>query len=57
MIKEWKKAEVVKVNPDSPERCERLSKIESIEFIVEGSVAVNRYGERLGKREGYETLN
>jgi len=107
-LKEWRRAEVVKVNPDSPQRSIRfkvlkegktlimptprlregfliiepekvkppllpeavtikgsfkfgkrlgsvreLEKIGRIDFIVEGSVAVNRKGERLGKGEGY----
>ena len=107
-LKEWREAEVVKVNPDSPQKSIRykalkdgkilvmptprlregflmiepenvkpslfseavtirgsfkfgkrlgsvreLEKIGRIDFIVEGSVAVNRRGERLGKGEGY----
>ncbi|BAA79068.1 conserved hypothetical protein [Aeropyrum pernix K1] len=30
--------------------------VEKIDFVVEGSVAVNRWGERLGKGEGYGDL-
>lgn len=108
-LDEWRRAQVVKVNPDSPQRSVRLRalsegkllvmptprlrqgfilldprdlkpglyskastirgaftygrllpsvdsilrSVERIDFIVEGSVAVNRYGERLGKGEGY----
>ncbi|GAB6148516.1 5-formyltetrahydrofolate cyclo-ligase [Stetteria hydrogenophila] len=32
------------------------SRVERVDFIVEGSVAVNRWGERLGKGEGYGEL-
>ena len=32
------------------------SLVERVDFIVEGSVAVNRWGERLGKGEGYGEL-
>ena len=108
----WRKAGVVKINPDSPQRPVRLRalregktlfmptprlrrgfllldpssipssrfneastirgafrygvlldtvdkllrSVERVEFIVEGSVAVNRWGERLGKGEGYGEL-
>lgn len=105
-LDEWKRARVVKVNPDSPQRWVRmnalregkvlimptprirdgflilkgvdavrastikgafmhgtmlrsvdeLSHIKHIDLIVEGSVAVNAYGERLGKGEGYAEL-
>ncbi|MEM1927166.1 MAG: 5-formyltetrahydrofolate cyclo-ligase [Acidilobaceae archaeon] len=109
---EWRKASVVKVNPDSPQRWVRLRALEegktllmptpriregfvvleprfipahlyerastikgafelgrvlrrvdelsravpSVDLIVEGSVVVNTYGERLGKGEGYGEL-
>jgi 5-formyltetrahydrofolate cyclo-ligase len=33
-----------------------LRSVEKVDFIVEGSVAVNRWGERLGKGEGYGEL-
>lgn len=33
-----------------------IEKIPEIDFIVEGSVAVNEFGERLGKGEGYGEL-
>ncbi|MEM1846886.1 MAG: 5-formyltetrahydrofolate cyclo-ligase [Acidilobaceae archaeon] len=108
----WRRATIVKVNPDSPQRWVRLRSLEegktllmptprlregfiiieprsvppalyervstirgafefgkvlrsvkelskvvsSIDMIVEGSVAVNAYGERLGKGEGYGEL-
>ncbi len=107
----WKKANVVKINPDSPQRSIRLKaleegkklimptpriregfllldpdrisnsefakastikgafrygeklrslkdlrKIENVDFIVEGSVAVNFLGQRIGKGEGYGDL-
>ncbi len=110
-LKEWKEAEIVKINPDSPQRGVRLralkegktllmptpgiregflilnpesipgsklwesvtikgafrfgkklktadeiSGIGRVDFIVEGSVAVNRHGQRLGKGEGYGDL-
>jgi len=111
-LPEWRRAVVVKVNPDSPQRHVRLralvegkilvmptprlregfivldpssiparlyplastirgafrlgvvyksieqlsGKISRVDFIVEGSVAVNRWGERLGKGEGYGEL-
>ncbi len=110
-LKDWKNAEIVKINPDSPQRAVRfnalkdqkivimptprikegfilldpkkipkslysristikgalefgeklktledLSKIENVDLIVEGSVCVNIYGERLGKGEGYGEL-
>ncbi len=108
---EWRRARVVKINPDSPQRpvryralsegktvvmptprlrsgfllldhhrippgrlreastirgafkyatplprVEDLARIGRIDLIVEGSVAVNRWGERLGKGEGYAEL-
>ncbi len=108
----WRRARVVKVNPDSPQRPVRLAalsegkkllmptprlrrgfllldpdsiprqlfsqastikgafkygvlldtidkllrRVDRVDFIVEGSVAVNRWGERLGKGEGYGEL-
>jgi len=110
-INHWKKADVVKINPDSPQKTirmkalkegkrllmptpriregflildpekipesrfseastikgafrygeklrstEHLRKIGSVDFIVEGSVAVNPFGQRLGKGEGYGDL-
>lgn len=111
-LPEWKRAQVVKVNPDSPQRWVRLralvegkillmptprlregfilldpraiprnlldrastirgafefgvklprvedlvERIKRVDFIVEGSVVVNRWGERLGKGEGYGEL-
>ena len=111
-LREWGRARVVKINPDSPQRPLReralsegktvvmptprlrsgfiildprhippnrirwastirgaftlgrvlrsvddiLNAIEGIDLIVEGSVAVNRWGERLGKGEGYGEL-
>jgi len=33
-----------------------LERVDRVDFIVEGSVAVNRWGERLGKGEGYGEL-
>lgn len=33
-----------------------MERLDKIDFIVEGSVAVNRWGERLGKGEGYGEL-
>jgi len=107
---EWKRAKVVKVNPDAPQRPVRrraleegkvlvvpsprlrsgffilrpelvperlygeastiagftrlgkraslreLADLGNVDLIVEGSVAVNRFGERLGKGEGYGEL-
>jgi len=109
-LREWEKAEVVKINPDSPQAPLRqrvledrkllvvpsprltsgfvlldprtipetliktasrlhgalklgkyitireLRQLERIDLIVEGSVAVNRWGERLGKGSGYGEL-
>ncbi|MCE4613444.1 MAG: 5-formyltetrahydrofolate cyclo-ligase [Desulfurococcales archaeon] len=111
-LPEWRRAGVVKVNPDSPQRHVRLRALvegktlvmptprlrsgfividpsripprlyaqastirgafrlgilyesledlmralDRVDFIVEGSVAVNRWGERLGKGEGYGEL-
>ncbi len=110
-LKNWKNAEIVKINPDSPQKSvrlralkegkkllmptpriregfllvdpERLSeskldsastikgafrfgvkldsvqklmKLEKVDFIVEGSVAVNNLGQRLGKGAGYGDL-
>ncbi len=110
-LKEWRRAETVKINPDSPQKSVRLRalldgkvlvmptprirqgfiildpdsipdskmsdavtirgafrcgevlstvrdvrRIERIDMIVEGSVAVNVHGERLGKGEGYGDL-
>ncbi len=107
----WRKAEIVKINPDSPQRevryyalvegkkllmptprikrgfilldpgliprrayrhastirgafmygalldnVEKLLEIDNIDLVVEGSVVVNRWGERLGKGEGYAEL-
>ena len=107
-LEEWKNAEIVKINPDSPQKSVRLralkegkklimptprikegfllidpenipeseffqastikgafkyglrldsvrklQKLERIDFIIEGSVAVNTFGHRLGKGEGY----
>ncbi|MCE4603318.1 MAG: 5-formyltetrahydrofolate cyclo-ligase [Desulfurococcales archaeon] len=37
-------------------RLEDLQGLPKVEFVVEGSVAVNRWGERLGKGEGYAEL-
>jgi len=37
-------------------RLEDLERLGRVDFIVEGSVAVNRWGERLGKGEGYGEL-
>ena len=111
-LEAWRKARVVKVNPDSPQRHVRLRalregkvllmptprlrkgfllldpssippsrfneastirgafrygvlldsidrilrSVDRVDFIVEGSVAVNKWGERLGKGEGYGEL-
>ncbi|MEB3779249.1 MAG: 5-formyltetrahydrofolate cyclo-ligase [Desulfurococcales archaeon] len=110
-LKVWEEAEVVKINPDSPQRPVRygallegkkllmptprikrgfilldpslipksafrfastirgafvygrmldsissLSQIGQVDLVVEGSVVVNRWGERLGKGEGYAEL-
>lgn len=110
-IEEWRNADVVKINPDSPQRSVRfkalsdgktlimptprirqgflvinpkrvpesklreaatikgafkwgerlrtardIAEIGSVDLIVEGSVAVNVHGERLGKGEGYGDL-
>ncbi len=33
-----------------------MRSVDRVDFIVEGSVAVNRWGERLGKGEGYAEL-
>ena len=106
-LREWKESEVVKINPDSPQKPVRLKALKSgkilimptprikegfllldprrisdygrastirgafeygrkislddledlrVDFIVEGSVAVNIFGERLGKGKGYGEL-
>ncbi len=109
--KEWRKAEIIKVNPDSPQRIvreealkngkvvimptprikegfikldpnkipsrlykyastikgafklgekidspEKLSRIEHVDLIIEGSVAVDKWGGRVGKGGGYGDL-
>ncbi len=45
-----------KVGEPMPRARDLLERIDRIDFIVEGSVAVNRWGERLGKGEGYGEL-
>ncbi len=45
-----------KVGEPLPRARDLAERIERVDFIVEGSVAVNRWGERLGKGEGYGEL-
>lgn len=71
-LPEWHSAQVVKINPDSPQRplrhaalkagkvlylpAPRLAEDEPFLLIVTGCVGVDRFGGRLGKGGGYSDL-